>query len=200
MAYSTSPETVWHSAPSSEEDDEPGESSTSRARGASATDVSGGDADFTVETTIVGAGGEAIDAPWIESRVIDACRHLGVRQGQLSLVVLGDDEMADAHRRHLGVDGPTDTLSFDLRDASDAEDATRVEGEVLLGGGVARRQAEQRGHAVRLELLLYALHGLLHLLGEDDRCEADFRRMHEKENELLEAIGLPPIADTDPSR
>ena len=71
---------------------------------------------------------------------------------------------------------------------------------MLLGLGVARRQATQRGHDVRLELLLYALHGLLHLLGEDDRTDADFRRMHEKENELLRALGLPPIADTDPLR
>ena len=200
MAHPASTETVWHSAPSSEEDDEPGESRRSLpARGCdpAARNHDGG---FTVDLTVQVEDADASLAKWIESRVCTAADRLGVRRGQLSVVLLGDDDMADAHRRHLGVEGPTDTLSFDLRDAVEGEDPLYVEGEVLLGVGVARRQAESRGHELRLELLLYALHGLLHLLGEDDRTDAGFRRMHEKENELLRSLGLSPIADTDPLR
>ncbi|MFW5681773.1 MAG: rRNA maturation RNase YbeY [Phycisphaeraceae bacterium] len=159
-----------------------------------------GDRALTVEVTLADDEADPALAAWIESRVSHVAESLGVRRGQLSVVLLSDRDMADAHRRHLDVEGPTDTLSFDLRDPAESEDPTVVEGEVLLGLGVARRQAESRGHEVRLELLLYALHGLLHLLGEDDQTDAGFRRMHHKENQLLRALGLPPIADTDPSR
>lgn len=153
-----------------------------------------------MEVTLADDEADPSLAAWIESRVSRVAQSLGVRRGQLSVVLLSDRDMADAHRRHLGVEGATDTLSFDLREPGESEDPTVVEGEVLLGLGVARRQAESRGHELRLELLLYALHGLLHLLGEDDQTDADFRRMHENENQLLRGIGLPPIADTDPSR
>ena len=108
----------------------------------------------------------------------------------LSVAVVDDATMSDLHERFLGVAGPTDVLTFELdRDAAD-----RVsEGEVVICLGEAARQAAALGHAVEDELLLYALHGLLHLSGYDDRDECAYRRMHAKEDEVLDALGVGPV-------
>ncbi len=42
-------------------------------------------------------------------------------------------------------------------------------------------------------MLLYAVHGLLHLCGYDDRTPAGFRRMHRKEDDLLARLGVGPV-------
>ena len=79
-------------------------------------------------------------------------------------------------------------LTFDLRDDADAD----LEGDVALCVDEAARRAAERGHPVRDEVLLYAVHGLLHLLGEDDHTPADYARMHAREDALLTAIGVGP--------
>ncbi len=45
----------------------------------------------------------------------------------------------------------------------------------------------------RNEVLLYALHGMLHLSGFDDRTDADFRKMHRMEDRLLARLGIGPV-------
>ncbi len=44
-------------------------------------------------------------------------------------------------------------------------------------------------------MLLYITHGLLHVLGYDDSSPAKFRRMHKREDELLEALGIGKVYD-----
>jgi probable rRNA maturation factor len=63
-------------------------------------------------------------------------------------------------------------------------------GEVVLCVDEAARQAAEQGHTVAEELLLYAVHGLLHLCGYDDRTPADFAVMHAREDEILTHIGV----------
>ena len=54
----------------------------------------------------------------------------------------------------------------------------------------ARRRAGEMGHTVREELLLYCVHSLLHVQGYDDVTAAGARRMHAREDEILEAVGV----------
>jgi probable rRNA maturation factor len=57
----------------------------------------------------------------------------------------------------------------------------------------ARRRAAELGNPVRHELLLYALHGMLHLSGMDDRTLRQFRRMHHLEDAILRRLGVGPV-------
>ena len=127
-------------------------------------------------------------AGWLPARVVEAMAAAGVTRGTLDLRVLDDAAMGAMHRAFQGDPTPTDVLTFDLRDAADAE----LEGDVALCVDEAARRAAERGHPVRDEILLYAVHGLLHLLGEDDRTPADYARMHAREDDLLTAIGVGP--------
>jgi ssRNA-specific RNase YbeY (16S rRNA maturation enzyme) len=51
----------------------------------------------------------------------------------------------------------------------------------------------------RMELLLYALHGMLHLSGFDDRTDRDFALMHRTEDSILESLGFAPVFHPRPS-
>jgi probable rRNA maturation factor len=65
-----------------------------------------------------------------------------------------------------------------------------VELDTVLCADESRRRAEECGHGVREELLLYAVHSLLHVQGYDDITPAKARRMHRREDELLQAIDV----------
>ena len=102
--------------------------------------------------------------------------------------------MSSLHKQFMQIDGPTDVLTFPLDfDANGRE----IVGEVVLCVPEAARQARLRGTPVDRELLLYALHGMLHLSGFDDRTEAGFRQMHRKEDDILTRLGLGPVFGVD---
>ncbi|MEM6459201.1 MAG: rRNA maturation RNase YbeY [Planctomycetota bacterium] len=131
-------------------------------------------------------------AGWLEPRLAEACVRAGVTGGELAVTLIDDAAMAALHAEHRGEPATTDVLTFDLRDP-DATPNNRVEGDLVVCRDEAQRQADARGHTAREELLLYAVHGLLHLLGEDDYDPAAADRMHRREDALLTAIGLGPI-------
>lgn len=114
----------------------------------------------------------------------------GYRCGELEIAVVGDAEMRRQHARWLGDDATTDVLSFDLRAKPRAG---RVDGQLLVCKSVARRRARSRKTDWRGELLLYVVHGCLHLSGYDDGGAASAARMHHREDEILTALGWGPV-------
>jgi len=101
--------------------------------------------------------------------------------------IVPDNEMAALHQRHTGEPGPTDVLTFDMRDEPGAGP---LDVDIVVCSGEARRQAEARGLPLERELLLYIVHGLLHCLGHDDHDDNAHRRMHQLEDEILCEIGV----------
>jgi probable rRNA maturation factor len=109
---------------------------------------------------------------------------------ELSVGLVGDRRMGALHEQFMGVAGPTDVLTFELD--HDARGRV-VAGEVVVCVPYARREARRRGVAVEKELLLYALHGMLHLCGFDDRTGRDFAIMHRREDEILKKRGVGAV-------
>ena len=130
----------------------------------------------------------ADDAEWLRHHVEAACTNLRLR-GEVRAKIVDDDAMAEAHDRYSGVAGTTDVLTFDLSEPNSAE----TDVDLLLCIDVATRQAEPRGHRAREELLLYAVHGVLHTLGYDDHDEDAAARMHAEEDRILNAIGVGTV-------
>ena len=130
-------------------------------------------------------------ADYLEAHLRRAWALLDRSPATLSVAVVDDATMAALHERFLGVAGPTDVLTFEL--GHDDADGRVTEGEVVVDADEAARQAAERGHRVEVELLLYALHGLLHLSGYDDLDPASHARMHAREDEVLEAIGVGAV-------
>lgn len=103
---------------------------------------------------------------------------------ELSIALVNDAAMSDLHLRFMNIPGPTDVLTFPLDDRS---------GEVVICLPEARRRAKEHGSAVQNELLLYAIHGMLHLCGLDDRTPTEFDRMHRSEDEILIRLGVGAV-------
>lgn len=87
---------------------------------------------------------------------------LDVAEAEISLTLLGDDEIADLNARYLGHQAPTDVLSFSLYEAGE----TPV-GDIYIGYEQALRQAEALRIPAEAELARLAVHGTLHVLGYD---------------------------------
>lgn len=141
----------------------------------------------------------AVD-PAVLQRVLDAaCRRMG-RSMRLSVAIVDDETIAGLHERFLGISGPTDVLSFPLPpdgepDPGEPGEPTWVEGEVVVSADTAHRTATELGVPPAVEVCLYALHGLLHLLGQDDHEPGDFLRMHGLEREIIQGeLGIDPRA------
>jgi probable rRNA maturation factor len=122
--------------------------------------------------------------PKVVRKVLREALKLEGRDAELSVALVGDAEMTDLNRRFLGRDKVTDVLAFPYEDRGDA-----VVGEIVANAELAAREAAQRAHSAQDELMLYVVHGLLHLLGYDDHRLADRRRMREREQVILDSAG-----------
>ena len=103
----------------------------------------------------------------------------------LSVAVVDDATIHELNRQFLQHDYPTDVLSFLLEN-----EAERMEGEVIVSADTARAQAERLGVRADDELLLYLIHGVLHLVGFDDRSPRRRERMRRAERQYMEQCGI----------
>jgi probable rRNA maturation factor len=101
----------------------------------------------------------------------------------MSVAVVSDMRVRALNREYRKKDTPTDVLSFPAADVTGD-----FLGDVVIAGGVARRQAREAGHSLQTELRILALHGLLHLLGYDH--EQDDGQMERLERRLRRHGGL----------
>jgi probable rRNA maturation factor len=142
-----------------------------------------------------GAGKEYV--PFLRKYVIAAHGILRPRVRELSLALVGDARMSKLHQEFMKMAGPTDVLTFPLELDKKGR---AISGEVVVCVGEAKRQARQRGTRIGDELLLYAIHGMLHLHGLDDRTQKDYRRMHRTEDQVLTQLGIGAIFAPDMAR
>ena len=124
----------------------------------------------------------------MRAAVAAICLDAGFSCGEISVAIVGSREMQDLHRRYLGDDSPTDVLAFPLA-ASDS----RLEGEIIVCWDVAQESASEFQWRAEDELLLYVVHGALHLVGLDDTNETAFQRMRSAEEKYVGAFGLTLI-------
>ncbi len=113
------------------------------------------------------------------------------RPVEVTVALLDDAGMDLLHQEHSGVAGTTDVLSFQEDGSDEGDHGAPVVGDLAVGVEVAAREATERGRAIEAELLLYIVHGLLHLTGERDHDVASRRRMIAAQDGLLEQLGLP---------
>lgn len=122
---------------------------------------------------------------------------------ELSVALVGDDEMRRLNATYRHKDRTTDVLAFSQREGEHADAASALLGDVVISLPVATRQASERGHPVARELAELLVHGILHLLGYDhERSPADARKMFARARQVmsgLEAAGaVRPVVERGP--
>ncbi|MCE5328581.1 MAG: rRNA maturation RNase YbeY [Planctomycetaceae bacterium] len=108
-------------------------------------------------------------------------RREGVKLAETDIAVVDARQIAALNRRYLRHAGPTDVISFDL-----GSPGGPVEAQIIVCADVAVREARRRGLAPTRELLLYVVHGLLHVMGYDDQTLEAAAVMAERQELLLQ--------------
>ncbi len=126
-----------------------------------------------------------------EARLTEAVRGVlqaaNIRSAEISIAIVDDARMHALNRQYLAHDYPTDVLSFVLeRD----EAAGTLDGEIIASADFAAREAARYGWTTGDELLLYVIHGCLHLVGHDDQTPEGRAAMGEAEARVLAEFGL----------
>lgn len=118
-------------------------------------------------------------AEWIVAR-------FKLRSLTASISIVDDPTIHRLNREHLDHDWPTDVISF-VFDNEGGE----VDGEIIASIDTAARLAQQAAWPAKDELLLYIIHGLLHLAGLDDIAAEDRQKMRQAERDCLLALEVP---------
>lgn len=86
-------------------------------------------------------------------------------------------EISKLHAQFFDDPSPTDCISFPI-DGS-------LLGDIFVSPQAAIDYVQKKGGNVQSELLLYVIHGLLHLMGYDDMEKNEKRRMRRAEKRHL---------------
>jgi rRNA maturation RNase YbeY len=111
-----------------------------------------------------------------------ALRATGRAAGRVEVCIVDDASIRRLNAAWRGVRRRTDVLALPLEAA---ETSAQLVGQVVISAETARRQARRLGVPTALELDLLMTHGLLHLVGYDDRDPVEARLMHRREREIL---------------
>lgn len=116
-----------------------------------------------------------------------------IRAAEISLVLTDDTEIHRINREFLGHDYPTDVISFRLDDGEPILPGVTVlqnclEGELIISLDTAQRAAAEHGCSLEAEVILYVVHGLLHLCGYDDLTDQARPIMRRREREILSQL------------
>ncbi len=113
----------------------------------------------------------------------------GIAAAELALLLVDDAESARLHAQHFDDAEPTDVMTFPDGSINPETSLTRL-GDLAICVDVAHREGLARGRSTGDEIILYALHGVLHLQGYDDEAEADLAEMWATQRRLLATVGI----------
>ncbi len=107
----------------------------------------------------------------------------GVRHANLEIALVNDSAIRRVHNRFLQLDSPTDVLTFPLQEPGEP-----IAGAIVISAETAAREGPRHGLEPKIEILLYAIHGILHLCGYDDHFASDVRCMRRRQKTLLRQV------------
>lgn len=111
-------------------------------------------------------------------------------EANLTILISGDAYLQELNRQFMGVDEPTDVLSFPAEQV-DPETGELYLGDIAISLERAQAQAEAGGHSLQAELQLLVVHGVLHLLGYDHAEPAEKEQMWAAQAKILQELGVP---------
>ena len=128
-----------------------------------------------------------------------------VAAAEISVALVDNATIHELNRQYLNHDYATDVLSF-LLDCEPADEefsesepppalrgrGKRLDGEVIISTEVARQDAKKFGWSPREEVVLYLIHGLLHLVGYDDLTNTEQAIMRVRERAMLTLFDITP--------
>ncbi|MFQ5686663.1 MAG: rRNA maturation RNase YbeY [Candidatus Scalindua sp.] len=106
------------------------------------------------------------------------------RGARLSIALVDNSKIKELNKQYFSTDEVTDVISFPL-----SNNKNLLSGEIIVSVETAVDTAGKRNISIEGEIVLYLIHGILHLLGYDDGNEGNARVMHEEESKILKTLG-----------
>jgi len=133
-----------------------------------------------------------LDIELLENAARAALEQQSAPDDDITIVLTDDDQLRELNLDYLGIDAPTDVLSFPASE-SDPETGARYLGDIVISIHRAEQQAQAAGHSLQAEAQLLVVHGTLHLLGHDHAEAEQKARMWSAQVEILKRLGLSHI-------
>jgi probable rRNA maturation factor len=133
---------------------------------------------------------------WVEAALAGR-----IREADLAIRLVAEDEGLALNRHYRGKDYATNVLSFpaDMADGVTLPDGVRMPllGDLVLCAPVIEREAREQGKDLRAHYAHLTVHGTLHLLGWDHGDDREAECMEQLEREILAGLGIsdPYAAD-----
>lgn len=141
--------------------------------------------------------------PIDEERLIEAVervlRDAEIPAATVSVAIVDDPRIREINAQYLNHDYATDVISFRLDSPDDPlpeGEEPVLEGEVVISADTATRMSAEFGWNPADELLLYLVHGMLHIVGYDDHSDEDLAAMRAQEQAVLSTWNLAPSYDS----
>jgi probable rRNA maturation factor len=123
-------------------------------------------------------------------------KELRCEDGDLSLLLVDDDQIREINRTYLKRDRSTNVISFAMTEGEFGAVNPRLLGDIVLSVETAARDAATGCLDLMDEVEFLLIHGLLHLLGyeHENAAAAESRKMKTRERELFFMLRRYPLA------
>lgn len=111
------------------------------------------------------------------------------KECDISIQVTDDETLRQYNNEYMGIDAPTDVLSFPVP-FENPETGAPYLGDLLISFPTAAQQAEAAGHPVTEEVKLLVVHGVLHLIGYDHATPEEKDAMWTLQDKILAELGI----------
>ena len=115
----------------------------------------------------------------------------------ISITLTVPEVIQEANKKYRNIDKPTDVLSFPMFEKQEIEymlkngyEVEDVLGDLIISIPKVKEQAVEYGHSFERELAYMIVHGFYHLMGFDHMEENDKKEMREKEDAVLNKLGI----------
>jgi len=135
-----------------------------------------------------------LNSPKIIQIVKSVLKYQGLKTANLSIVFVSSQKIRALNKKFLKRNYSTDVLAFNLggngspKKGKTPKKQEEVNGDIVISTDAVIKNALEYGTTQKEELILYLVHGILHLLGYADYRPADIKRMRKKEQEILDYL------------
>lgn len=125
---------------------------------------------------------------WVELALKDRMQLDRIQEAELTIRIVGEEEIAELNQQYRKKSGPTNVLSF--RFDSDVELEIPLLGDLVICGTIVEKEAKQQNKSSAAHWAHMIIHGTLHLVGYDHLTKSEASEMESKEIDLLQQLGF----------
>ncbi|MBM3255469.1 MAG: rRNA maturation RNase YbeY [Candidatus Omnitrophica bacterium] len=119
----------------------------------------------------------------IKRAILRTCSSEAIKKpGEITVCLVNNSLIKELNLNYLAQYNPTDVIAFDFAEKN------RILADIVVSTDTAITNARRFKTSLSYELLLYVVHGMLHVLGYDDYEEGKRKLMDKKAEAILEKI------------